>query len=80
MHDPLAEAEEAFTQYGLELSSWDQLPPADALVLAVPHREYLELGLDKLVALLAPEGIVIDVKSRLDRAALASEEVPYWRL
>lgn len=80
VHDPLAEPEEAFAEYGLVLSSWDQLPPADALVLAVPHREYLELGLDKLVALLAPEGIVIDVKSRLDRAALASEEVPYWRL
>jgi UDP-N-acetyl-D-glucosamine/UDP-N-acetyl-D-galactosamine dehydrogenase len=80
VHDPLAESEEAKSEYGLTLSNWADLPPADALVLAVPHREYLALGLDDLTALLAPEGIIIDVKSRLDRQGLESAGVPYWRL
>ncbi|TDG13557.1 nucleotide sugar dehydrogenase [Seongchinamella unica] len=80
VHDPLAEPAEALGEYGLELHPWDQLPPADALVLAVPHRQYLDMGLEKLVALLAPGGIVIDVKSRLDRTSLAAAGVPCWRL
>ncbi len=80
VHDPVAEAAVARDEYGLELSSWDDLPPADALVLAVPHEEYLSLDLSELFALLAPQGIVIDVKSRLDRKSLEAAEVPYWRL
>lgn len=80
IHDPLAEAGEAQAEYGLRLSDWDELPPADALVLAVPHREYLKLDLAELSALLAPEGIIIDVKSRLDRVALLNAGIPCWRL
>ena len=52
VHDPLAEADEAAAEYGLSLSSWEQLPPADALVLAVPHRHYLDMDLDSLLGLL----------------------------
>ena len=80
VHDPLADADEARSEYGLELSTWEQLPPADALVLAVPHQEYLDMAVDELTALLAPEAIVIDVKSRLDRHALDAAGVPCWRL
>jgi len=80
VHDPLADPAEASAEYGLHLSAWEQLPPADALVLAVPHQDYLDMGLDELLALMGPEGIVIDVKSRLDRAGLAEAGVPCWRL
>ena len=80
VHDPLADPEEAAAEYDLMLTDWADLPPADAMVLAVPHREFLDLEISELTGLLAPDGIVIDVKSRLDRQSLEDAGVPYWRL
>ncbi|QFU75467.1 nucleotide sugar dehydrogenase [Halioglobus maricola] len=80
VHDALADASEAQAEYGIELSSWQDLPPADALVLAVPHAEYMCLGEQAIAELLSPGGIVIDVKSRLDRAVLDQLNIPVWRL
>jgi len=80
VHDPLASAEEALVEYGVRLCAWKDLPAADALVLAVPHRAFLELGpaayLDKLVR----RGCLIDVKSVCDAAAFRRDGVSVWRL
>src|SRR5215467_13610578 len=35
VHDPVPDPQEARHEYGLELSSWDGLPAADAMVVAV---------------------------------------------
>ena len=51
----------------------------DALVLAVPHRAYLAQGVPGLAALLAPRGILIDVRSALD-PALVPASLTYWSL
>ncbi|KZX60500.1 GDP-mannose dehydrogenase [Halioglobus sp. HI00S01] len=80
VHDPMADPAEAEAEYGIALSGWEALPPADALVLAVPHATYLDMGEDAIVGLLSERGIVIDVKSCLDRDKLASLGVPVWRL
>ncbi len=80
VHDPLADPDEAQAEYGVSLSNWGELAPADALVLAVPHAHYLDMTLPALTGMLAPKGIVIDVKSRLSREALEEAGVPYWRL
>ena len=50
------------------------------MILAVPHDNYLADGERAIADLLAPGGIVIDVKSRLDRAALEDLDIPVWRL
>jgi UDP-N-acetyl-D-galactosamine dehydrogenase len=42
--DPAADAAEAAHEYGIELTPIRQLPKADAVVLAVAHREYRALG------------------------------------
>jgi UDP-N-acetyl-D-galactosamine dehydrogenase len=80
VHDPLADAGEAKSEYGVSLSTLDQLPAADALVFAVPHEQYLEWDIEVLLGLLAEGGILVDVKARLDRSALTAAGVPYWRL
>ena len=80
VHDPLADAQEARNEYGLELESWETLPRADALVLAVPHRSYLDMPLAALTAKLAAGGCVIDIKSVLDRAELERGGLRVWRL
>ncbi len=80
IHDPYADPAEAVAHYGVPLAAWEALPEADALVLAVAHRAYLDMPLDKLLARLRPGGCVIDVKSVLDRKAVTERGFALWRL
>ena len=80
VHDPHGESAEAEHEYGIALTAWDKLPAADALVLAVAHKEYLAMPLDTLLSKVAVKGCVIDVKSALDRAVIAAKGITLWRL
>jgi UDP-N-acetyl-D-galactosamine dehydrogenase len=80
VHDPAASAEDALHEYGVRLASWESLPAADALILAVAHRRYLELPTGELLAKVVRAGCVIDVKAVLDAAALRKEGLRVWRL
>ncbi len=80
VHDPLAVAEEVTHEYGLTLTARDALPPADAVVLAVPHASYQAEGWDLVTGLLkGGRGLVIDVKGLLDRSRMPAD-VELWRL
>src|SRR5687768_4796241 len=50
VHDPMVAGDEALLEYGVKLSAWDELPVADALILAVPHRKFLEFKKPQLLA------------------------------
>ena len=80
VHDPVASAEDALHEYGLRLARWDALPAADALILAVAHRAYLELSTAELAGKVVPGGSVIDVKAVLDAVSLRREGLAVWRL
>jgi UDP-N-acetyl-D-galactosamine dehydrogenase len=80
VHDPSASSEDALHEYGVRLSSWEALPQADALILAVAHRRYRELPKEALLAKVARGGCVVDVKGVLDAPALRDEGVRVWRL
>jgi UDP-N-acetyl-D-galactosamine dehydrogenase len=80
VHDPRVEPHEAMEEYGIELTPWEKLPRADALVLAVAHREFAAMPLEELAARVVPAGCVVDVKSALDRAALQKMGFEVWRL
>lgn len=76
--DPLAEPAAALHEYGIALCPPEDLRALDALVLAVNHAEYLA-DPAALVARVRQGGVLVDVKSALDRAALP-EELVYWSL
>jgi UDP-N-acetyl-D-galactosamine dehydrogenase len=80
VHDPVADPAEARAEYGVDLSDWDALPQAEALVVAVGHREYLDRPLDGYAGRLAPGGCFVDVKAAFDRTALAARGWRVWRL
>ena len=80
VHDPAASAEEALHEYGVRLADWDALPVADALILAVAHRRYLELPVEAIARKIVPGGCVLDVKAVLDAEALRGEGLRVWRL
>ena len=78
--DPCAHAAEAHDEYGIQLIPTDKLKPAHAVVLAVPHKQYLDAGWAGVVKQLKNgAGVVIDVKAKLDRGSLPANIV-HWRL
>jgi len=80
IHDPAASAKEALHEYGVKLESWQNLPAADALILAVAHRSYLALPKEDLLKKVVRQGVVIDVKAVLDAEALRHQGIRVWRL
>jgi len=67
VYDPLAAPEKALEYYQIELCNQLQLNSYDAIVLAVPHREILELGAAGLKQLGKPNSVLFDLKSVLER-------------
>jgi UDP-N-acetyl-D-galactosamine dehydrogenase len=80
VHDPVADPGDAKREYGIALEKWDDLPRADALILAVAHQGYRERGAGDFLAKLAPGGCVLDVKGVLDLAEMRRAGSTCWRL
>lgn len=80
VHDPQADAAQAMRECGLALCAWDDLPRADAIVVAVAHRQYLAMAIDRFVDKATPIGAFIDVKASFDAAALRATGLTVWRL
>jgi UDP-N-acetyl-D-galactosamine dehydrogenase len=80
-HDPLADPTEAKTYYGLDLVSEADLKGVDAVVLAVIHEQYRQMGLGRMAGL-CPNGnpILVDVKAAFSPAEAAEAGIAYWRL
>jgi UDP-N-acetyl-D-galactosamine dehydrogenase len=79
VHDAVANREEAQAEYGIQLIEWHQLSNLDAMILAVPHKAYLEMPRQQLLNSLRPDGVLMDVKSVLDSATLP-KTIHYWSL
>jgi UDP-N-acetyl-D-galactosamine dehydrogenase len=64
IYDPWIDVEEAKREYGLECLS--ELPANgtyQAIVLAVGHKQFIDMGLSKIQALTQNSGVIFDVKS-----------------
>jgi len=80
IHDPAASAEEALHEYGVRLEAWQDLPAADAVILAVAHKSYLELPKEDLLKKVVRHGVIVDIKAVLDAEALRHRGLRVWRL
>lgn len=65
VHDPHADAAEAYHEYGLTLSDDAFEQTFDLVFLAVPHQYYLAAGPDRIAALVADGGTLADLKGVL---------------
>lgn len=64
-HDPLADKNEANSEYGIELNDDAFGSTYDLVLLAVPHEEYVVMGAETFEALLKPDGTLADLKNAL---------------
>jgi len=80
-HDPLAIPEEARKHCGVELVSLKDIKDVDAVILAVAHREYQELGIERISSLCRKgRSILLDIKTVFTPDQARSLGINYWRL
>ena len=79
--DPMSDAREIKEEYNIDvLASEEQLQPAHAVMLAVPHQYFMDKNWSYIIGLLENNsGAVIDVKAKLDRNNVP-EGITLWRL
>jgi len=69
VHDPWASAAEAEHEYDISLISDPKPGSYDAIIVAVAHKEYVELGADGIRKLGAPNTVIFDIKHVLPKEA-----------
>jgi len=79
--DPMSDAHEIKEEYNIDVyAGEDQLQPAHAVMLAVPHQFFIDKDWSYIMGLLENKtGAVIDVKAKLDRNKVP-EGITLWRL
>jgi UDP-N-acetyl-D-galactosamine dehydrogenase len=81
VHDPLASTQDSFSEYGINLLTWDDLPEnSDALIVAVPHKEYLNKSIDDITCHLGIDGLFVDIKSAFNKEIIKNKGFQIWRL
>lgn len=80
VHDAISEPGDALAYYNVSLCNWEDLKGLSALILAVPHKAYLEKDISAFKAMLAPGGCLIDVKSVFNPEEVKEYGVNFWRL
>ena len=81
--DPVADAAEAKREYGVSFVPEEEIRDVDAVILAVSHREYTDLTMERIGGLYADHGrakVLADIKGMLDRQSYEQAGYLYWRL
>jgi UDP-N-acetyl-D-glucosamine/UDP-N-acetyl-D-galactosamine dehydrogenase len=69
VHDPWADSKEAEHEYGISLVAKPKPGSYDAIVVAVAHKEYVELGVSGIRSFGSPNTVVFDIKHVLPKEA-----------
>lgn len=84
VHDPYADYEKVYEEYGIRLNDYDELTDLDAVILAVEHDEYHTLTKSFFETLYKKGSngnkIMIDVKGIMNRKEALAAGFKYWRL
>ena len=82
--DPWADEADAMKEYGVTLSRQEDLKDMDCIIVAVAHKQFKEMGLEKTMELFgdAPRDgkVLIDVKGIYDVKELEASGLKWWRL
>ena len=82
--DPWASERDAMHEYGVKLTSIDDVKDADCIIIAVAHKQFREFSLDQIKALYKDtedeEKILLDVKGIYKVEQLEKSGLSYWRL
>ena len=80
VYDPVADAEEAKHEYGIELVEWHQERNVSAVIAAVNHQQIVNIDLVQLKQCCLDNAPFIDVKSAFSSDSLQKQGFKVWRL
>ena len=83
--DSWADVDVAKHEYGVELTSWKDIPKADCVIIAVGHNEYRSMSMMQIKELFKSElsdeeKVLVDVKSLYRMDELKASGMRFWRL
>lgn len=87
--DPIADENEVKREYGIEITKFENIKNMDAVIVAVGHKEYMELTLESIKKLYEEKPVslnnedklvLVDVKGIFDRKEAQLKNYLYWRL
>jgi UDP-N-acetyl-D-galactosamine dehydrogenase len=79
VHDAVSDPEEARAIYGVDIVADSDLKNLDGVIIAVGHDAYRRGGAERIVGMMKPGGVVVDVKGIFDPGDFSNKYV-YWRL
>ena len=79
IHDPLVEAEGHSAEAPLRMQPWSEFTGLDALILAVPHRQILQLPRQELFGAVRENGLFMDLKGAIPPSEVRPD-LKYWSL
>ncbi len=80
VHDPYVNEEEPDSYCGVTITSFEEMEDLGAIIVAVPHDQFVELSTEKIEAKLKAGGCIVDVKSMFSREQREKFSCNFWRL
>lgn len=82
--DPIADANEAYREYGIRFENIDEIRDMDAVVIAVAHEQYTHFTLKDFDSMFRQvsnnKRVLVDIKGLLNRKEYEDVGYCYWRL
>ena len=82
--DPIANENEIKEEYGIDLVKFEDLENMDAVIVAVGHKQYLDMNLELIKKLYSENGeeklVLVDVKGIFNKKEAENKNYLYWRL
>ena len=79
--DPVADREEVMREYALNIQNYDEVSGVDAVILAVAHKQYREIPLERLQEKYSKGAkVLMDVKSIFMPREAEQQGFLYWSL
>ena len=78
--DPIVSPDDALDQYGIKLNKIQSIEKQDAIILAVPHKQFLNYNQNEWLKLIKDSGVIIDVKSSYSEKFFSQIGIKYWSL
>lgn len=81
VYDPIADEKEVYEKYSLEFCDYKKVSNLDAIILAVPHKEFSSLLPDELANLYKKDNkkVLIDIKGVFNKDNIGDDYL-YWSL